>query len=103
MVQANACLEEIEEKEHCFNFFKFSPYWAHPENILLALLSDENLELRNWAVNKIKEVRQINDRPKSEYFKDDVRTWKKPALVFPLSEHYKDMMGKQRLKSKCKP
>ena len=94
MVEANACLEENEEKIHCFNFFQQSPYWAHPEAILLALLSDEDPDMRKWAFNKIKEVRQITDRPVSEYFKDDVRTWQKPTLLFnPLPEHYKDMIG----------
>ena len=102
MVAADACLEENDEKVHCFNFFQFSPYWAHPENILLALLSDENPEMRHWAVNKIKEVRQTTDRPVSEYFKDDVRTWKKPTLLFnPLPEHYKDMIGKKKLPLIC--
>ena len=95
MVQADACLEEIEEKVHCFNFFQQSPYWAHPENILLALLSDKNPDMRVWAVQKIIEIRQTTDVPLSEYFKDDVRTWKKVILLFnPLPEHYKDMIGK---------
>ena len=92
MVEANACLEETEEKVHCFNFFQFSPYWAHPEAILLALLSDENPDMRLWAVQKITEIRQSTAVP-SEYFKDNVRTWKKVTLLYnPLPEHYKDMI-----------
>ena len=61
MVEANACLEENEEKVHCFNYFQQSPYWAHPENILLALLSDENPDMRQWGVQKIIEIRQFFD------------------------------------------
>ena len=96
MVEANACLEEDAEKEHCFNYFQFSPYWAHPENILLALLSDENPDLRHWAVKKIIEVRQ-NGSISSEYFKDGVRTWQKVTLlVNPMPEHYKDMIGNKK-------
>ena len=96
MVEANACLEKKEEKIHCFNYFQQSPYWAHPEAILLALLSDENPDMRIWAVQKIKEIREnTNDSVLSEYFNDGVRTWKKVTLLKnPLPEHYKDMIGK---------
>ena len=94
MVEANSCLELEAEKVHCFNYFQFSPYWAHPENILLALLSDDNPDMRNWAVQKIIEVRQNGSVP-SEYFNDGVRTWQKVKLLFnPMPEHYKDMIGK---------
>ena len=91
---ANILEEEVNEKVHCFNFFQQSPYWAHSEAILLALLSDEDPDMRLWAVQKIVEIRQEESVP-SEYFKDDVRTWKKVTLLKnPLSEHYKDMIGK---------
>ena len=96
MVEADACLEENEEKVHCFHFFQQSPYWAHPEAILLALLSDENPDMRRFAVQKIIEIRQT-DVKKSEHFKDDVRTWKKVTLIKPPPEHYKDMIGKKNL------
>ena len=96
MVEADACLEEMEEKDHCFNFFQYSPYWAHPEAILLALLSDENPDMRQWGVQKIMEIRQNNEPTLSEYFKDNVRTWKKVTLLInPLPQHYKDMIGKK--------
>ena len=92
---ANILEEEVNEKVHCFNFFQQSPYWAHSEAILLALLSDEDPDMRLWAVQKIVEIRQEESVP-SEYFKDDVRTWKKVTLLKnPLSEHYKDMIGKK--------
>ena len=95
MVEANACLEEVDEKVHCFHFFQQSPYWAHSEAILLALLSDKDPNMRKWAVQKIQEIRQNTDESVSEYFKDDVRTWKKVTLLFnPLPKHYKDMIGK---------
>ena len=96
MVEANACLEEVDEKAHCFNFFQFSPYWAHSEAILLALLSDEDPEMRNWAFQKIVKIRQEESVP-SKYFKDSVRTWQKVTLRIPLSDHYKDMIGKKNL------
>ena len=94
MVEANACLEEADEKVHCFNFFQQSPYWAHPEAILLALLSDDNPNMRHWGVQKIIKIRQTTDVTVSEYFKDAVRTWKKVTLLkTPMPEHYKDMIG----------
>ena len=94
MVEAHACLERNDEKKHCFYYFQFSPYWAHPEAILLALLSDDNPDMRHWAVQKIIKVRQTTDVKVSEYFKDDVRTWKKVTLLFnPMPVHYKDMIG----------
>ena len=82
---------------HCLKYFQESPYWAHSEPILLALLSDEDPEMRHWAVEKITEIRQTTDGSTlSEYFKDDVRTWKKVTLLFnPLPGHYKDMIGKK--------
>ena len=98
MVEANACLEEVAEKQHCLKYFQESPYWAHPEAILLALLSDEHPEKKHWAVQKIMEIRQNTDESVlSEYFKDGVRTWKKVTLLFnPLPGHYKDMIGKKK-------
>ena len=98
MVEANDCLEEVAEKVHCLKYFQESPYWAHSEAILLGLLSDEDPEMRLWAVQKIIEIRQNTDESVlSEYFKDDVRTWKKVKLLFnPLPEHYKDMIGKKK-------
>ena len=97
MVEANACLEEVAEKKHCLKYFQESPYWAHPEAILLALMSDEDPEKRHWAVQKIKKIRQDGPVLSSEYFKDGVRTWKKVTLMFnPLPGHYKDMIGKKK-------
>ena len=83
---------------HCLKYFQESPYWAHPEPILLALLSDKDPENRHWAVKKIMEIRQNSDGSAlSEYFKDNVRTWKKVTLLFnPLPGHYKDMIGKKK-------
>ena len=49
--------------------------------------------MRQWGVQKIIEIRQEESVP-SEYFKDDVRTWQKVTLVYPLPENYKDMIGK---------
>ena len=74
MVEANACLEEEDEKIKCVHFFQVSPYWAHSEAILLALLSDEDPEMRKWAVDKIEQLRQTAT--------DGVRVWKKVTLLF---------------------
>ena len=89
LVEANACLEEEDEKLKCVHFFQVSPYWAHSEAILLALLSDEDPDMRKWAVQKIVQLRQkARDQ-------DGVRVWKKVTLLFnPLPDHYRDMIGK---------
>ena len=87
MVEADACLEENAEKIKCLHFFQVSPYWAHPEAIILALLSDQDPEMRHLAVQKITKIRQEDE--------DGVRVWKKPTLLFhPIPVHYKDMIGK---------
>ena len=90
MVKADACLEEQDEKLKCVHFFQVSPYWAHSEAILLALLSDEDPNMRKWAVQKIMHLRQ------KATDKDGVRVWKKVTLLFnPLPDHYRDMIGKK--------
>ena len=92
MVEANACLEEEDEKIKCVHFFQVSPYWAHSEAILLALLSDEDPEMRHWAVDKILEIRRTTTE------ENGVRVWKKVKLLFnPLPGHYKDMIGKRKI------
>ena len=89
MVEANACLEEEDEKIKCVHFFQVSPYWAHSEAILLALLSDEDPEMRKWAVDKIEQLRQTAT--------DGVRVWKKVTLLFnPIPDHYRDLIGKKK-------
>ena len=93
MVEADACLEENEEKLKCLHFFQVSPYWAHSEAILLALLSENNPEMRLWAAQKIIKIRQ------EATDENGVRVWKKPTLLFnPMPEHYKDMIGKRETK-----
>ena len=90
MVEADACLEEEEEKLVCVHFLQVSPYWAHSEAILLALLSDEDPNMRKWAVQKIMDLRQ------KATDKDGVRVWKKVTLLFnPMPDHYRDMIGKK--------
>ena len=89
MVEANACLEEDDEKVKCVHFFQVSPYWAHSEAILLALLSDEDPEMRKWGVQKIIQLRQESTN------EDGVRVWRKVNLLFnPIPNHYRDLIGK---------
>ena len=92
MVKADACLEEQDEKLKCVHFFQVSPYWAHSEAILLALLSDPDPDMRLWAVEKIVQLRQKATE------EDGVRIWKKVTLLFnPIPDHYRDMIGKKEL------
>ena len=53
---------------------------------MLALLSEDDQELRSWAVNMIIQIRR-DAKP------GEVRWWKKPELIFdPIPEHYRDMV-----------
>ena len=82
MVQANKCLNQ-EEWLKAQKWFQVNPYWAHWEAILLALLSEDDRELRIWAVNKIIQIRQ-------EAKPGVVRIWKKPILKLDqMPEHYR--------------
>ena len=83
IVQADECLEETE-KLHCQKYFQENSYWAHNEAITLALLSDDNMEMRQWAVDKIIQIRQETTDT------DETRVWRKPTLKFePLPKHYR--------------
>ena len=93
MVQADECLEDkkvvfeekiTSEKLHCQKYFKENPYWAHNEAISLALLSDDDVEMRQWAVEKIIQIRQ----GASDMY--ETRVWRKPTLKFePFPKHYR--------------
>ena len=53
---------------------------------MLALLSENDQELRIWAVNLIIQIR-LKSKP------GEVRWWQKPNLIFdPMPEHYRDMV-----------
>ena len=81
MIEAHKGLNE-EEWDHGLKYFQESSYWAHCEAILLALLSEDDQALRIWAVNLIIQIRR-DAKP------DEVRWWKKPALIFDqMPEHY---------------
>ena len=48
----------------------------------LALLSDDDVEMRQWAVKNIIKIRQEET--------DEVRVWRKPTLKFePFPQHYR--------------
>ena len=50
---------------------------------MLALLSENDQELRNWAVDMIIQIRR-DAKP------NEVRYWKKPTLIFdPMPKHYR--------------
>ena len=59
-------------------------YFAHPENILLSMLSDSRRDLRVLAVNKIIQARQSNDNT-------SIRKFSVPKLNFQAA-HYTDMV-----------
>ena len=51
----------------------------------LALLSDEDVEMRQWGVEKIIQIRQ-----KVNTNHNEVRVWRKPTLKFePFPKHYR--------------
>ena len=51
----------------------------------LALLSDDDMEMRQWAVEKIIQIRQKVDMEEVR-----VRVWRKPTLKFePFPKHYR--------------
>ena len=82
MIDARGCLNQ-KEWVHGRAYFQENSYWAHWEAILLALLSEDDPELRIWAVNLIIQIRQ-DAKP------DEVRYWQKPNLIFdPMPEHYR--------------
>jgi hypothetical protein len=50
-------------------------YWAHEENVLLAMLSNEGQDIRKLAINRIKEIRQA---PRSS--QHQIREFRPPAV-----------------------
>ena len=57
---------------------------------MLALLSEDDQELRMWAVNLIIQIRR-------DAIPDEVRWYQKPKLIFdPMPEHYRDMVDWSR-------
>lgn len=55
------------EQEIANKVFANNPYWCHPENILLAAIFSDDIDTRQWALQKIKEIRLRNSND------DDIR------------------------------
>ena len=60
-------------------------YWAHPENLLLAMLLDSRQEVRDTAVTRILAARENLPQPAA------VRVFEKPVLNFDAND-YPDMI-----------
>ena len=55
-------------------------YFAHPENILIAMLHDHRLNIRRLALNNIKEARSVKE--------ERLRRFEVPSLNFSAKEYY---------------
>ena len=92
---------------HLFNFIKMSRYldsnilsvvdevvktngyYAHSENILLAMLADKDIEIRKKAVEKIKQIRSLKNNEKNN---ENIRLFKVPKINF-LATTYTEMIN----------
>ena len=63
-----------------------SAYHAHPENILLAMLADDNQEVRGKAVDRILGLRQDSDNPDKGDI--SVRKFVVPAINYSCKTYY---------------
>ena len=84
IVLAKANMNKTEWK-FAQTYFQWSCYWAHCEPILLAMLNDSNQEKRQWAVNKIIEIRRQKELDQSE--SDQVRVYQLPTLNFDANSY----------------
>ena len=67
---------------------KTNGYFAHSENILLAMLGDEEKQIRQEAVEKIKEIRA---RKKNNKNNEGIRMFKVPNINF-FASNYTEMI-----------
>ena len=64
-------------------FVSFSLIKCFVLPISLALLADDDVEMRQWAVDRIIQIRLKDDT-------EQVRVWRKPTLKFePMPKHYR--------------
>ena len=82
IVLAKANMNKTEWK-FAQTYFQWSCYWAHCEPILLAMLSDSNADKRQWAVDKIIEIRSQKELDES----NEVRVYQLPTLNFEASSY----------------
>ena len=61
MVERVQKFPDSETREIAMRYLKINAFFAHPENILICMLGDEDKELRNQAVNKIIRIRDETD------------------------------------------
>ena len=71
--------------DHVWKYFQHNCYPANPEWLLLAMLSDPNVDIRKLAVNKILELRKM---PKT----NEIRTYTLPILN-DKAENYHQMIN----------
>ena len=62
-------------------------YFAHPENVLAAMLADEDEEVRRDAVNKILALRKMKNEPKKSKMIRGIRVFKVPKLNWDASKY----------------
>ena len=67
---------------------KTNGYYAHSENILSAMLADEEIEIRRKAVEKIKQIRSLKNNRKNN---ENIRLFKVPKINF-LCTNYTEMI-----------
>lgn len=71
-------------RKELFKAVKINSYFAHPENILLTMLTDENKTIRELAVNSILAARVSNNA--------GIRTFVKPKIDF-TAKNYHEMVN----------
>ena len=81
-----------DEKSVVFPVLKQNAYYAHSENILVSMLSEENLEIRMKAYDIIRNDRAIRLDPDVP----EVRTYKNPAITCRES-NYDDMIRQNEM------
>lgn len=92
LVQCSRTLSDAD-KQIAQKVLQTNGYWAHGENILVAMLADERQEIREMAVDIILQCRQ---RPS-----DDIRQFRPPHINFN-AEDYIQLVEPDVL-SKCEP
>lgn len=76
--------ENIEPKFHdvLFKVVSNNSYFAHPENVLITMLTDENKEIREMAVESILKAK----KNKSD---ENIRKYQKPRINFDATTYFK--------------
>ena len=92
LVQCSMTLNEAD-KQIVQKVLQTNGYWAHGENILVAMLADERQEIRARAVDIILQCRQ---RPS-----DEIRQFRPPHINFEAEDY--TQLVKRDVLSECEP